>query len=208
MVVAFFPAFISVMKVLKEREEKRLARTLSMGDESTNSAAMVAALQQQLAAMNLDWARERARADAAEAALALDWARERARADAAEAALAAAAASTAAAAAAVPSLKPLPSPTAGGAKVLLGDEGYWGLLPAPASFVPPGGVAQAFAPALAAAAGAARGSARAAESLMDEATYYRLAGVCTAPPRTGVRGTDERAQGLWGLCAAPAALGL
>ena len=188
-----------------------------MGDQSTNSAATIATLQQQLTAMNLDRAREREQAlarerELAEQALARERelaeqvARERARADAAVAALTAAAASSSssstppAAAAAVPSLKPLPSPTAGGAKALLGDEGYWGLLPAPVSFVPPGGVAQAFAPALAAAAVAARGPARAAESLMDEATYYRLA-VSALPPHVRAYEAQMSARKAFGDCA-------
>jgi hypothetical protein len=203
-----------------------------MAELPVGTEAMIAALQQQLAALNVDRLRERELAEQAlareqelEQALAREKefaARESVRADAAVAALNAASTATAAAAsfpssssssssaaaAAVPSLKPLPSPTAGGAKALLEDAGYWGLLPAPVSFVPPGGVAQAFAPALAAAAGAARTPARAAESLMDEATFYRLAGVCAARARAGVRGAGERAQGLWGLRAALAALDL
>ena len=177
---------------------------------------MIAALQQQLADLNLDRLRER---ELAEQALARERefaARESVRADAAVAALnaasttaaAAAAASfpssslssSSAAAAAVPSLKPLPSPTAGGAKALLEDAGYWGLLPAPVSFAPPGGVAQAFAPALAAAAGVAHTPARAAESLMDEATFYRLA-VSALPAHVVAYEAQVSARKAFGDCA-------
>jgi hypothetical protein len=100
----------------------------------------------------------------------------------------------------VPSLKPLPSPTSGGAKALLEDDGFWGLLPAPVSFVPRGGVAQAYAPALAAATSGARSPARAAENLMHEATYYRLA-VSALPAHVRTYEAQTSARKVFGDCA-------